>query len=127
MSEYKNELDLRQVPPSQDVCPSLKMLDQPGGFQTMFWRTPESPQISPKVPQRRDGEVENAFEAPTQPAIDSLSFYLLAIIYCASICYLACSKVSLATKNFKTTDLDDPSRIPKEKFLNSLKAGSYFC
>lgn len=64
MSKYKNELDLRQVPPSQDVHPSLEVLDQPDGFQVMFWRTPESPQISPKVPQRGEGEVENAFLSP---------------------------------------------------------------
>lgn len=60
----KNELDLRQVPPSQDAHPSLKVLDQPGAFQTMFWRTPESPQISPKAPQRGDEEVENVFLSP---------------------------------------------------------------
>lgn len=30
-------------------------------------------------------------------------------------------------RTFKTTELDDHPRIPKEKSLNSLKAAAYFC
>ena len=93
----------------------------------MFWRTPESSE-APQEPQREDGEAKRAGpSAPIPASLDRLPFICLlsyAVLLCAILFVV---KFPWLQRTFKTTELDDHPRIPKEKFLNSLKAAACFC
>lgn len=69
---------------------------------------------------------EQDSEPPIHPSFDHLPFYLLsyAVLPCAVLFVV---KFPWLQRTFKTTELDDHPRIPKEKFLNSLKAATYLC
>lgn len=79
--------------------PIFKVLDQPGGFQSV----PEKPRMSLAVPdspwrgeERSGGQVSE----PPSSLPQIFSPFICLLLYCAFIWYFVCSKVSLATKNF---------------------------
>lgn len=106
----------------------IKALGRPGIFSNCVLENPRISQRPSGITRGRWGGRESRALSPqaTLPWITSPFLCLLsyAVLPCA---ILFAVKFPWLQRTFKTTELDDHPRIPKEKFLNSLKATTYFC